>query len=65
MIIITVPQPGKLNYRVNNGNLVLEWAQGTLLSAGTLNGSYAPVSGASSPYTNSMTGPQQYFRVQQ
>jgi hypothetical protein len=66
MIIITVvPQPGTLNYHVMNGNLVLEWAQGTLLSAGTLNGSYAPVNGASSPYTNSMTGPQQYFRVQQ
>jgi hypothetical protein len=63
LIIITIPQPVTLNYQVIDGKLVLDWAQGTLLSAGALNGSYTPVNGASSPYTNSMTGTQQYFRV--
>ena len=54
---------GTLNYHVIDGNLVLDWTQGTLLSADTVNGPYTPVNGASSPYTNSMTGAQQYFRV--
>lgn len=52
-----------LNYQVINGNLVLNWGQGTLLSADTADGTYTPVTGASSPYTNSMTGAQQYFRL--
>ena len=52
-----------LSYQVINGKLVLNWAQGTLLSAGTVNGTYTPVSGANSPYTNSMIGAPQYFRL--
>lgn len=52
-----------LNNQVIDGKLVLDWAQGTLLSAGTVNGTYTPVNGASSPYTNSMADAQQYFRV--
>jgi hypothetical protein len=63
IIITVVPQPGTLNFQVINGKLVLNWAQGTLLSAGTVNGTYTPVNGATSPYTNSMAGAQQYFRV--
>jgi hypothetical protein len=63
IIITAVPQPGTLSYHVTDGNLVLDWAQGTLLSCGTPNGTYTPVNGASSPYTNPMTGAQRYFRV--
>jgi hypothetical protein len=61
--IIVTTIPITLNYHVIGGKLVLDWAQGTLLSAGTVNGTYAPVAGANSPYTNSMTDAQQYFRV--
>jgi hypothetical protein len=61
--IIITAIPVMLSYQVINGKLVLNWAQGTLLSAGTVNGTYTPVSGASSPYTNSMIGAPQYFRL--
>jgi hypothetical protein len=61
--IIITAIPVTLNYQVVDGKLVLNWAQGTLLSAGTAEGTYTPVNGASSPYTNSMTGAQRYFRV--
>jgi hypothetical protein len=63
IIITAISQSVTLNYRVINGKLVLDWAQGALLSAGTVNGNYTPVNGANSPYTNSMTDAQQYFRV--
>jgi hypothetical protein len=63
IIITAVPGPNTLTYHVINGELVLNWVQGTLLSASTVNGTYTPVSGATSPYTNSMTVAQQYFRV--
>jgi hypothetical protein len=61
--IIITAIPVTLSYQVIDGKLVLAWAQGTLLSAGTVNGTYTPVNGASSPYTNSMADAQQYFRV--
>jgi hypothetical protein len=61
--IIITAMPVTLSYHLIQGNLVLDWEQGTLLSSTALNGSYAPVSGASSPYTNSMPGYQNYFRV--
>jgi hypothetical protein len=63
IIITVVSQPGTLSYHVTDGNLVLDWAQGTLLSCGTPHGTYTSVNGASSPYTNSMSGTQRYFRV--
>ncbi|MBL9126987.1 MAG: hypothetical protein JNL97_05040 [Verrucomicrobiales bacterium] len=37
--------------------------QGTLQSAGTVNGPYADVAGASSPYSTATTGSPKYFRV--
>jgi len=37
--------------------------QGTLQSAGTVNGPYADVTGASSPYTSPTTGAPKYFRA--
>jgi hypothetical protein len=61
--IIITAIPVMLNYQVIDGKLVLNWSQGTLLSAGTVNGTYTPVNGASSPYTNSMTSAEHYFRV--
>jgi hypothetical protein len=63
IIITAISQSVTLNYQVIDGQLVLNWAQGTLMSADTVNGTYTWVNGASSPYTNSMPGVQQYFRV--
>jgi hypothetical protein len=63
IIITVILQSSALNYQVVDGKLVLDWPQGVLLSAGTVNGAYTPVNGATSPYTNSMTEAQQYFRV--
>lgn len=48
-----------------NGMVLLEWNTGTLLSADTVNGSYQPVDGASSPYeANPADAPQKFYRVQ-
>ncbi len=50
---------------IGGGQFRLEWSQGTLQSTANLTeGSWAPVTGASSPYTNSMTGPQMFYRLQ-
>jgi hypothetical protein len=44
-------------------SLILTYT-GTLQSSATVNGTYAPVSGASSPYTAPITGSEEFFRVQ-
>jgi hypothetical protein len=46
------------------GMIVLEWNTGTLVSADTVNGSYQPVNGATSPYTvNPADAAQRFYRV--
>jgi hypothetical protein len=46
--------------------LVLTWPSGyQLLSATNITGPYTPVSGAASPWTNSLSKPQEFFRVQE
>jgi hypothetical protein len=45
------------------GNLLLTYPMGTLRSSTTLNGIYAPVTGASSPWSITPSLPQQYYRV--
>ena len=47
---------------VNGNQVVLTWTWGTLLQATNLLGAWTPVP-ASSPYTNSPTAPQQFFRI--
>ena len=50
---------------VNAANkIVLTWPTGTLQSSTNISGIYTDVSGATSPYTNSMAGPQKFYRVQ-
>ncbi len=44
-------------------NVVLSWPSGTLQQSSTVNGNYSDVTGAPSPYTNSIVGPQKFFRV--
>jgi hypothetical protein len=55
--------PVTLNIQPSGGNVVLTWSTGTLQSASDVNGPYADVSSATSPYTVSATGTQQFFRV--
>jgi hypothetical protein len=45
--------------------LQLTWSAGTLQSTTNLPGPWTAVAGATSPYTNSPTGAQQFFRVQE
>lgn len=48
----------------SGNNVVIQWPTGTLQSATSLAGPYTDVSGATSPYTNSVSGTQRFFRVQ-
>ncbi len=50
--------------QTSGNNLVIRWSVGTLQSAPAVNGPYTTVSGATSPFTNSITGTQKFFRVQ-
>lgn len=45
-------------------NVVVSWPAGTLQSATNVSGPYLNVVGATSPYTNSVSGNQMFFRVQ-
>ena len=45
------------------GNLLLNYPLGTLQSSGSVNGTYTPVSGASSPWSVTPSQPQQFYRV--
>jgi hypothetical protein len=49
--------------KLENNKMVLSWSMGTLQQAGTANGSYTDLTGATSPYTNSVTGDPSFFRV--
>ncbi|HEV2693967.1 MAG TPA: LamG-like jellyroll fold domain-containing protein [Verrucomicrobiae bacterium] len=45
-----------------SGKFVISWPAGTLQSATNIAGPFLDVSGATSPYTNSITGKQLFFR---
>ncbi|HWW01192.1 MAG TPA: hypothetical protein VNZ64_15965 [Candidatus Acidoferrum sp.] len=45
------------------GDVVLTWPAGTLQQSTTASGNYSDVNGATSPFTNAVAQPQQYFRV--
>jgi hypothetical protein len=59
------PPPIILEIQCTNNVVVLRWTNVayTLQSAPTASGVYTNVIGASSPYTNSFSVPQQYFRL--
>jgi len=46
------------------GGVQLKWSSGTLLQATSVSGPWTPVTGATSPYVTSPTGPQKFFKVQ-
>ena len=58
--------PIPLNIQQGGDNVILTWGNPafSLLSAPTVNGPYAPVPGATSPYTNTFTGSREFFRLQ-
>ncbi len=53
-----------LTVTTSANKIVITWPTGTLQSSINVSGIYTPVIGATSPYTNSMTGPSQFYRVQ-
>ena len=72
-VVSVPPGPTILNFQRLNNSLVLTWTNAaySLQSALAPNGPYMPVGADSngvslvtSPYTNSMIGPQQFFRLQ-
>ncbi|HUA39578.1 MAG TPA: LamG-like jellyroll fold domain-containing protein [Candidatus Sulfopaludibacter sp.] len=52
-----------LTIQRSGNNVILTWPQGTLQSASTVNGTYNNVAGATSPYTNAISGATQFYRV--
>ncbi len=60
----TAPIP--LNIQVAGGKVVLSWSNPifVLQAAPSMTGTYSNVAGATSPYTNNLTGSQMVFRLQ-
>jgi hypothetical protein len=54
-----------LTIRQSGTNVLLNWSNSAfnLQSAPAVTGTYTNVPGATSPYTNAITGPQQFFRL--
>jgi len=57
-----------LNVQISHKSLLLSWTNSTLSyslqAAPALDGIYTNIPGATSPYTNAMTAPQMFFRLQ-
>jgi hypothetical protein len=62
----SIPLPRLDSQKLNN-QLVLNWTSAglTLQSAPALNGPFTNQPAATSPYTNPLTAPQQFFRLAQ
>jgi hypothetical protein len=62
-LILGIP----LNVQLNAASVVLSWddpaSQFSLQSAPTLTGQFTNIPAATSPYTNSLTGAQQFFQL--
>jgi hypothetical protein len=61
---ITAPIP--LNIQLTGGKIVLSWSNPifVLQAAPSVAGTYTNIPGATSPYTNNLTGSQRVFRLQ-
>ena len=53
----------RLSITSSGSNVIISWPTGTLQSSTNVLGTYVDVSGATSPYTNSVGGTQKFFRV--
>jgi hypothetical protein len=52
-----------LKIQISGANVVLTWPTGALQSASQVDGPYSDVSGATSPYTNTVSGTQQFYHI--
>jgi hypothetical protein len=65
----TVPifAPIPLNIQLNGNAVILSWndplSTFSLQTSTNITGSFTNVSGATSPYTNTITGPHKFFRL--
>lgn len=55
--------PVTLTIQPSGANVILTWGSGTLQQSGDINGPFSDVASATSPYTVSASGTQQFFRV--
>jgi hypothetical protein len=53
----------RLGIQMSANNVILTWPQGTLQSANAVTGPYRDIPAATSPYTNTVSGAQQFYRV--
>ncbi len=59
----TAAAPVTLSIAKSGNDVVLTWPSGTLQESTNVSGTYIDVLGVSSPYTNTISEPQKYFRV--
>ncbi|MDE3066325.1 MAG: DUF2341 domain-containing protein [Verrucomicrobiota bacterium] len=59
----TVPLSVNITIQLSGNNVVLSWPQGTLQSASQAAGPYSDVLSATSPYTNTVSGAQEFYRI--
>ena len=61
----SLPPPVQLDFQKLNNALVLSWtnAGSNLQAARAVTGPFTNLPGATSPYTNPLTAPQQFFRL--
>jgi hypothetical protein len=60
----TIVLPITLTIQNTGNQVILTWPAGTLQSASQLTGPFNTVAGATSPYTNTVSGSQNFYRVQ-
>jgi len=65
VITVTTPLPEPLRIRVLGGSAILSWdnAAFSLQSATEVTGAFTTIAGATSPYTNSLSGGPMFFRL--
>ena len=56
-------EPVKLTIARESDNVILTWPTGTLQQSDNATGSYSDIGTATSPYTNSITGTQKFYRI--
>jgi len=52
-----------LSVVTSGGKIILSWPSGTLQQADQVNGTYNDMTGVTSPYTNTPSAAQKYYRV--
>ena len=63
-VTVTVNPPLVFSVQILSGSLIFNWPYGTLQSATNIMGPWNHVDGATSPHTNTPTGPQGFYRIE-